>query len=172
MRKVIALLLLIASACGTKDGKAVATFAMSSNDFKNGGPLPLDDSCDGSHRRPILSWSQPPEGTRSYALIVDDPDAPGGTFHHWGAYDIPANLRAFGSAPNPGRSAINDANTPGYTAACPPRGDKPHHYHFKLYALDVPQLQVDDNVKVQQVEEAAKKHMIGRAEIVATYQRK
>jgi Raf kinase inhibitor-like YbhB/YbcL family protein len=166
-----AILLVAAAGCGTK-AKPVANFSLTSSAFQNGGAIPQQFTCDGGNNRPALHWSTPPSGTRSFALIVDDPDAPGGTFHHWGVYDIPGGLRALDAETLPGHSAISDVNKPGYFGPCPPKGEQPHHYRFKLYALDVSTLDVGADYRIRNVEAQGLKHRVGRAELVGIYQRR
>lgn len=143
-------------------------FTLTSSAFADGGAIPAQYTCDGAGQAPPLQWSDPPAGTRSLALIVDDPDAPSGTFGHWGAYNIPASAR---SVPASAPKAINDFGKSGYGAPCPPKGHGPHHYRFKLLALDADRLDLS-NPKVADLETAAGKHMIGRAQLTGVYERK
>jgi Raf kinase inhibitor-like YbhB/YbcL family protein len=185
--RVLAPALLIAAlaSCGSRDepanqtngGSAVdnATLArldLSSDAFQDGQPIPTDYTCDGANRSPALRWGEPPAGTKSFALVVDDPDAPSGTYRHWGAYDIPASTRSLAAGQSAGTEVANDFGKPGYGGPCPPKGHGVHHYHFKLFALDVDRLDVSANAKVADVENAAKPHAIGQAELVGTYERK
>ena len=105
-------------------------------------------------------------------MVVDDPDAPSGTFRHWGVYDIPASARSIGGAQKLGTEVTNDFGKPGYGGPCPPKGHGPHHYHFKLFALDADRLGISANAKVEEVEAAAKQKAIGQGELVGTYERK
>jgi Raf kinase inhibitor-like YbhB/YbcL family protein len=170
-----ALLLLGLASCGAtgaKGDKPVAGFQLSSSAFANGQPIPRQYTCDGANQSPPLQWSEPPRGTRSFALIVDDPDAPGGTFRHWGAYDIPATVQSVGAGQSIGSQAANDFGKPGYGGPCPPRGHGAHHYRFKLFALDVARLDLSPKAKVADVERAAGQHTLGRAELIGIYERK
>jgi Raf kinase inhibitor-like YbhB/YbcL family protein len=184
MRALLPALLGIALAsCGARDrtandnegGRAVENatltkLTLTSGAFQNGQPIPVQFTCDGANQTPPLAWGEPPAGTKSFALVVDDPDAPSGTFRHWGAYDIPASARAI---PASGfAQATNDFGKPGYGGPCPPPGHGPHHYHFKLFALDVEKLGVSPGAKIEQVESEAQKHAIGRGELVGTYERR
>jgi Raf kinase inhibitor-like YbhB/YbcL family protein len=166
-----ALLLIGLASCGSHN-KPRAAFQLTSGAFANGGALPAQFACDGGKRPPPLGWSAPPTAVRSLALVLDDPDAPGATFGHWGLYDLPPTLRAASSEKGPAKSAINDFGYPGYGAPCPPKGDKPHHYRFKLYALDVDHLRLGPNPKVADVDDAAQRHAIGTAQLMGTYQRR
>ena len=116
---------------------------LTSTAFTSGSTIPAEYTCDGAGRSPPLAWSGAPANAKSFALIAEDPDAPNDTFRHWGAYDISADTHelAADASRNAGfRQTSNDFGKPGYGAACPPKGDAPHHYHFRVLALDVAQL--------------------------------
>jgi Raf kinase inhibitor-like YbhB/YbcL family protein len=178
------LLTCTAASCGARDpteqdGKGesgvdqatLVKFSLTSDAFEDGQPIPKEFTCDGADRSPALTWGEPPRGSKSFALIVDDPDAPSGLFRHWGAYDIPGATRSIGSGQSIGNQAINGFDKAGYGGPCPPPGHGTHHYHFKLYALDVAQLGLPGSPTVEQVEEEARKHAIARGELVGTYER-
>lgn len=147
-RCVAALVLFLAACHGCESsggrpapgaGVAAASLTVTSRAFASNGHIPVDQTCDGADKSPQLAWSAPPAGTRTFAVLVDDPDAPGGTFTHWLAYDLPgdrltlpeeADLSAMGAV-----AAANDFGRPGYSGPCPPRGDA-HRYYFRVYALD------------------------------------
>lgn len=178
-RAATALIIVALASCGAavkdeqmNDNATIAQLSLSSGDLAEGQPIPVAFTCDGTDRSPALNWAEPPAGTKSLALIVDDPDAPSGLFRHWGAYDIPPTSRSISSGQTLGKAAINDFGKPGYGGPCPPKGHGPHHYHFKLFALDVETLDLTENPKVADVEKAAKSHAIGAGELVATYERK
>ena len=154
------------------ENATLAKLSLSSDAFQDGQPIPTQYTCDGADQTPTLRWGEPPAGTKSFALVVDDPDAPSGTFRHWGVYDIPASARSIGGAQKLGAEVTNDFGKPGYGGACPPKGHGPHHYHFKLFALDADRLGISDNAKVEDVEAAAKQKAIGQGELVGTYERK
>ena len=160
------------ASCGNGEGgspdKTVTPLELTSDAFKNGRAIPAQYTCDGANQSPGLSWAEPPSGTRSFALILDDPDAPGGTFGHWGVYDIPSSARSMVG----GKQSINDMGKAGYGGPCPPKGDRAHHYHFKLFALDVEKLDLPNDAKVVDVENAAAKHAIGQGELIGTYERR
>jgi len=145
---------------------------LTSDAFTDGQPIPTQYSCDGGNQSPALSWGVPPEGTKSFALAIDDPDAPSGTFRHWGVYDIPASARSIGGGRHAGTEATNDKGSVGYTGPCPPYGHGPHHYRFKLLALDVDKLGLAGNPKVIDVENAAARHVIAQGELIGTYERR
>src|SRR5690349_18723131 len=114
------------------DNATLTKLSLTSDAFRNGQPIPTQYSCDGANHSPALHWDEPPQGTKSFALVIDDPDAPNGTFRHWGAYDIPASARSIAAGQSIGTEVNNDKGTKGYTGPCPPKGNGVHHYHFKL----------------------------------------
>lgn len=154
------------------ENSTLTKLSLTSDAFQEGQPIPTQYTCDGADQSPPLRWGEPPQGTKSFALVVDDPDAPSGTYRHWGAYDIPAATRAIAAGQKIGSEAANDFGKPGYGGPCPPKGHGPHHYHFKLFALDADRLDVTADPKVTDVESAASRHAIGRAELIGTYERK
>lgn len=172
IQRVLAAGTLIAAlaSCGAEGQPA--SFALRSDAFAPGQPIPAPYGCDGVGRSPPLRWSGPPKGTRGFALVLDDPDAPGGTFRHWAAYNIPAALRALSAGQEMGPEVINDFGRPGYGSPCPPKGHGPHHYRFTLYALDVDGLGVPAGSNVADVAAEARKHAFGQAELIGTYERK
>ena len=145
--------------------------SLTSDAFQNGQPIPVYHTCDGGNRSPPLSWGEPPEGTKSFALIVDDPDAPSGTFRHWGAFDFRALTRRLHAGQSAGVQARNDFGNPGYGGPCPPKGHGAHHYHFKLFALDTGELGLPSGTNVAVVESAARQHALAEGELVGTYER-
>jgi Raf kinase inhibitor-like YbhB/YbcL family protein len=137
-----------------------------------GASVPVQFTCDGEDRSPALEWSGAPEGTKSFALILDDPDAPGGTFRHWGVYDIPPTVTALHEGAGNEASfmqAQNGFGSTGYHGPCPPKGDKAHRYRFKLFALDVPELDVGVKPKVEELETALDNHVLARAQATASF---
>jgi hypothetical protein len=177
--------LIVLASCGTKTqatnetsgGSAVENatltkLSLTSDAFQNNGAIPAQYTCDGANQSPALSWGEPPQGTKSFALVVDDPDAPGGTHRHWGAFDIPANTRSIAAGQAIGSQAMNDSGKSGYAGPCPPPGHGVHHYHFKLFALGIDKLGVPANSKVADVENAASQHAVGQAELIGTYERR
>ena len=154
------------------DNATLTKLNVSSDAFKNGQPIPKQFTCDGADQTPVLRWGAPPEGTKSFALVIDDPDAPSGTFRHWGVFDIPAEARSIGDGKHVGTEVKNDFGKSGYGGPCPPPGHGPHHYHFKLFALDTDKLALSGNAKVADVENAARRHAIAEGGLVGTYERK
>jgi Raf kinase inhibitor-like YbhB/YbcL family protein len=162
---------------GAKQGWAVENatlpkLSLTSDAFRGGQPIPMQYTCDGANQTPTLRWSDPPAGTKSFALIIDDPDAPKGTFRHWGVFDFPASARSIGGDKRVGTEVANDKGSQGYTGPCPPLGDKPHHYHFRLFALDTDKLGVGQSAKIIDVENAARQHALAVGELIGTYQRR
>src|SRR5438132_13152265 len=156
----------------TVETATLTKLSLTSDAFRDGAPLPTQYTCDGANQSPALAWGEPPQGTKSFALVIDDPDAPSGTFRHWGVYDIPASARSIAAGQRIGTEVTNDFGKPGYGGPCPPKGHGPHHYHLKLFALDVDRLGLAANAKITDVETAANQHVLGKAELVGTYERK
>ena len=154
------------------DNSTVTKLQLSSDAFREGQPIPAQFTCEGADETPALHWSEPPAETKSFALVINDPDAPGGTFRHWGVFDIPADARSIGRGQNAGTAVANDFGKPGYGGPCPPKGHGPHHYHFKLFALDVDRLGLGADAKVADVEKEAARHAIAEGELIGTYERK
>jgi Raf kinase inhibitor-like YbhB/YbcL family protein len=159
-----------------QEGGAAMTFAISSTSFQNGGEIPKKFSCQGEDVSPELSWTNPPSGTRSFALIADDPDAPSGNWTHWVLFDLPPQTLSLAEGiaksdevPGGGRQGSNDFRKIGYGGPCPPPG-KPHRYLFKLYALDK-MLNLKAGASKQDVEQAMQGHILGKAELMGTYRR-
>ena len=154
------------------ENATVAKLSLASDAFQNGQPIPVRYTCDGANQSPALHWGEPPQDTKSFALVIDDPDAPSGTFRHWGVHDIPASARSIGSGQHIGKEVANDFGKPGYGGPCPPKGHGPHHYHFKLFALDVDHLNLGPNARVADVENEASKHAVAQGELIGTYERR
>jgi Raf kinase inhibitor-like YbhB/YbcL family protein len=150
---------------------------MSSPAFKPDQPIPQKFARDGENFSPPLGWSGAPRGTKSFALIVEDPDAPSGTFRHWALYNIDRDQdelpEGIGKKAKPASvvMAVNDFGKTGYDGPQPPRGDGPHHYHFRLFALDTEKLECSPGASVADILNAARSHAIGEADLVGTYQR-
>lgn len=149
---------------------------ISSPAFKEGETIPKEFSCEGADKSPELKWSEVPEGTKSFVMIMDDPDAPVGTWDHWVFFDIPAaktelaaGLAKEATLPDGSKSGLNSWKKHGYGGPCPPPGG-PHRYFFKLYALDKKLDLPPTSTKVQ-VEAAMKGHILGEAKLMGTYSR-
>ncbi len=150
--------------------------ALTSSSFNSGADIPKKFTCEGQDVSPALNWDGAPQGTQSFALIADDPDAPAGTWVHWVVYDLPAATRQLAEGvaktdevPGGGRQGINDFRRVGYGGPCPPPG-KPHRYFFKLYALDS-MLSLKPRASKKDVEQAMKGHILAQAELMGKYKR-
>jgi Raf kinase inhibitor-like YbhB/YbcL family protein len=145
--------------------------------FSQAGGIPKKYTCDGDNVSPPFAWSEVPEDTRSFLLICDDPDAPAGIFHHWAAFDIPPHWRALReghgteSLGNGFRQAINDFGKPGYSGPCPPPGDKPHRYHFRLCALSESSLPFGPSATCVEVIALMAPYVLEFVELVGYFQR-
>lgn len=147
-----------------------------SPDFQAGGGIPRKHTCEGADEAPALVWSGAPEGTRSFALIVDDPDAPDPkapkmTYVHWVLYDLPGSstgLAAGGTTPAAARDGVNDWKKTGYGGPCPPIGR--HRYYFKLYALDATLGDLQRPTK-DRLLAAMEGHVLAEAVLMGTYQK-
>lgn len=165
----------IASACTitTKPGipNLVADLTLTSIAFEEGREIPRRHTCEGDDFSPPLAWSGLPDGTRSLALVVDDPDAPGGTFTHWLAWGIDPGSSGLGEGERAPVEGRNGFGTTGYRGPCPPPGHGPHRYFFRLHALDS-DLDLSAGVDKQDVEQALQGHVLATAELVGTYERR
>jgi len=152
------------------------SLTLTSSVFMQNQPIPKEYTCDGSDISPPLTWKDPPERTKSFALIADDPDAPRRTWVHWVLYDIPPDLRELPKAidhsdslQNGAKQGKNDFGKIGYGGPCPPSGNA-HHYHFKLYALDQ-MLELPAKAMKQQLLDAMKGHVLAETRLTGTYKR-
>jgi len=147
-------------------------FELKSSAFDRDSTIPVKYTCQGDDVSPELAWGEPPEGTRSFALIVDDPDAPGGTFTHWVLADIPGDARKLDEGDSgAGVAGRNDFGNAGYGGPCPPPGHGKHRYYFKLYALDQESLDVKRGAARADVERALDGHILGEAQLMGTFER-
>lgn len=155
-------------------------FNLATPAFDNNGTIPRKYTCDGEDLSPALKWADVPAGTRSFALIMDDPDAPPGTWVHWVIYDIPGDAKGLDEGlpkretlPNGAKQGlcwgVNDFSKVGYYGPCPPPG-KPHRYFFKLYALDT-KLALPAKATRSQVETKMKGHVLGETQLIGRYGR-
>ncbi len=179
---VLALAAAVAAGCGGDDGEpletgaAVPGFAFAESDVAEGEPIDPRYTCDGDNVSPALAWEGVPEGTAELALIVEDPDAPGGLFTHWlaygldpGATELPAEVPA-GRPVDGGLvllQGVNDLGEDAYGGPCPPGGEE-HRYVFRLLALDAP-TGLDGAASREELLAAAEGHVIGEARLTATY---
>lgn len=144
--------------------------------FQPGSEIPAQFTYDGADISPALTWTQPPERAQTFALIMDDPDAPRGTFVHWLLYDLPADERGLPEDVPPQRTlpsgasqGRNDFGRVGYGGPCPPAGP-PHRYYFRLSALDS-RLDLKAGATRAQLDRAMRGHVLAQAELVARYRR-
>jgi Raf kinase inhibitor-like YbhB/YbcL family protein len=146
--------------------------------FENGARIPARYGCEGRNVSPPLGWRGAPAETKSFALICEDPDAPGGMFYHWAIFDIPAGRSGLPEGYRPAVDgcgpveAINGFGQRGYAGPCPPKGHGVHHYRFGLVALDVERLPLEaGSARCTTVAQLADVHALGSAEIVGIYER-
>jgi Raf kinase inhibitor-like YbhB/YbcL family protein len=147
-----------------------------SDAFNDGAPIPTKYTCDGVDVSPPLCWSGAPAGTKCFALICDDPDAPRGTWVHWVLYNLPAATTELPEGfsredvlPNGVRQGLTDFKRTGYGGPCPPPGS-PHHYYFKLYALDA-ELALKARPSKADLVAAMKGHVLAETSLMGMYQR-
>lgn len=150
--------------------------------FENDGPIAVQHVADGDNASPAIEWSSVPEGTKSFVLIADDPDAAKPKpFTHWLAYDIPAETIKLREGvpgtpilqePKEMKQGANSMGSVGYTGPKPPVGDPAHHYHFQVFAIDVETLGLDSGAKRDAVLKAMEGHVLGKGQIVGTFERK
>jgi Raf kinase inhibitor-like YbhB/YbcL family protein len=164
---------LIAQAALGEATKLVVTSAA----FDSGQPIPVKYTCQGEDVSPPLRWEGAPATTKSFALICDDPDAPGGTWVHWVIYNQPPdaaslleNTAKSVALPNGGAQGRNSFGNIGYGGPCPP-GGKAHRYFFKVYALDVA-LTLKDQPDKEKLLAAMKGHIVAQGQLMGTYQRR
>lgn len=152
-------------------------FQIESPDFKEGETIPERFTCEGDDLSPLLKWTSPPKGTKSYLLIVEDPDAPMGTFVHWMLYDIPAGSQGISHGAGNGKKikdmkqGLNDFGHIGYGGPCPPKGHGAHRYNFILKALDIPALGLNDGARKSDLERAIAGHVLAETRITGKFER-
>lgn len=139
--------------------------------FKNGEPIPRDYTCDGGNNRPTLQIRETPPDAKSFALILEDPDAPGGTFTHWIVWNIPAGTKELPAEklPEEAVEGRTDFGSVKYGGPCPPSGH-PHRYFFKLYALD-DMLTLKAGASREELESEIEKRQLEKAELIGLYKR-
>ncbi len=147
------------------------TFALTSSAFAPGESIPRQYTCDGQDLSPPLQWADPPAGTQSFALIVDDPDAPIGTWVHWVLFNLPPETRDLPEQTGPvghSQDGNNSWKRSGYGGPCPPGGT--HRYYFKLYALDT-MLDLAAGADKKQLLQAMEGRILAQAEVMGVYSR-
>jgi Raf kinase inhibitor-like YbhB/YbcL family protein len=174
----ILVLAVAVTACGGGDiveGPAPAApdeIQLTSSAFEDGASIPRRFSCDGEDVSPPLAWSGVPGEARSLALLVEDPDAPGGTFVHWTVFGVPADTTGMdeGQVPDDAREGENSFGDSGYGGPCPPAGDEPHRYVFTVYALrSEPGL--DAGASPEEVRDAVADAAIARGQLTGRFGR-
>jgi len=143
--------------------------------FADGGGIPRLHTGEGADLSPAIEWSGEPAGTQSFVLIVDDPDAPGGTWNHWLLFDIPASIHHLAQgwkAGGPGVAGTNDFGKQAYGGPMPPRGHGPHRYFFRLAAVDLASLGLPAGVKRARLDRALEGHLLGEAVYMGRYERR
>jgi Raf kinase inhibitor-like YbhB/YbcL family protein len=158
--------------------------AVTSSAFQDGQPIPTKFTEDGEDVSPSLAWTYTPKGTRQWALICDDPDAPTPKpWVHWVIYAVPGEIRSLPEGVEPaeklaslqgalqGKNSWPNGQTLGYRGPAPPKGHGVHHYHFKLYALDTA-LALKPELTKESLETAIEGHILGTGELIGTYERK
>ena len=166
---LVALLGCIASAPATAAAATKPKFVLTSDAFANDGTIPVEFTCTGAGESPPLAWKGMPKGTKELALIVDDPDAPVGTFTHWVLAGITPSTRSIPGNTEPsgafgGNSGIG---RPGYVPMCPPAGPE-HHYVFTLFALKR-KVDLAPGADATALRAAMRGKILGRAELVGLY---
>jgi len=163
---------------GPAEGPTMA-FTLTSPAFKHGERIPKGHTGEGADTSPPLEWTDPPAGTKTYALICDDPDAPVGTWDHWVIWNLPGRLRALPEGVPRGETVAtldgaaqgkNGWGTIGYRGPLPPPGHGNHHYHFRLYALDTT-LDLAPGADKKALLKAMEGHILATAELVGLYSR-
>jgi len=176
-RSILPLLLAVAACRGAgpgpspPEGATVASITVTSKTFPSGGAIPVDFTCDGKNLPPELTWSAPPEGTASLAIVIDDPDAPGGVFTHFVAVNLSPDLRSlkegFDAQAIGAKIGRNDFDHASYDGPCPPRGEL-HRYRFRVLALNRA-LGIADGAARGAVDAAMNGRLLGEGTLVGTF---
>jgi Raf kinase inhibitor-like YbhB/YbcL family protein len=152
-------------------GVSVSTLTVTSSIFSSGGAVPVDFTCDGADHSPPLTLSAPPPDARSLAIVMDDPDAQGGTFTHWIVYNLRPDTMAIAESADPatlgGISGTNDFKRLGYAGPCPPRFEE-HHYRFRIFALDA-LLHPEAPATREGIDAAMNGHLVGEGTLMGVY---
>lgn len=156
-------------------GETKMAIKITSTAFEEGGMIPKKYTCDGENVSPPLSWTSVPVGTKSFALIADDPDAPMGTWVHWVLFNLPGdtnelleNIPPKETLENGAKQGTNDFRKIGYGGPCPPSGT--HRYYFKLYALDT-DIDLDSGITKEQLLKAMQGHIVAEGQLMGRYKR-
>jgi len=165
------------SAKASEKERSKMTIQLTSSAFLEGAPIPAQYTCDGQDISPPLKWRNVPQGTKTLALICDDPDAPVGTWVHWVLYSLPGSvgelpegLPPTETLPNGAKQGLNDFRRVGYGGPCPPGGG-PHRYFFKLYALNA-ELDLPPKATKKDLLRAMEGHILAEGQLMGIYKRK
>ncbi len=157
-------------------GEARPGLVLASPAFASGEPIPRKYTCDGDDVSPPLTWTNAPTATQAFALVMEDPDAPGGTWDHWVIFDIPGHASGLSQAippeprlPDGSIQGVNSWGQVGYGGPCPPEG-RGHRYFFRLYALDT-RLELGAEISAARLMEAMEGHVLAQAELMGVYRR-
>jgi Raf kinase inhibitor-like YbhB/YbcL family protein len=171
-----AAVLFFCQSAGLAQTGGAMSFQLASAAFSGNEMIPKKFTCEGADLSPQLSWNGAPSSTKTFALIMDDPDAPVGTWVHWVLYNLPPNIKELPEGvekqehlSNGALQGRNDFRKTGYGGPCPPAG-KPHRYFFKLYALDI-SLDLKPGTSKADIERAIQNHTLGQAELVGRFGR-
>ncbi len=170
MRKIVFVLLafiFISTIFCEAEEEGVTTMKLTSPEFQNNKSIPAKFTCQGEDISPRLVIEGIPDGTKSLALVVDDPDAPMGTWVHWVVYDIPVTSR-IDEDTIPGKQGMNNFGRKDYGGPCPPSGT--HRYFFKIYALDK-ELNLQEGIRKSELEKAMEGHILDNAELIGLYKK-
>jgi len=146
-------------------GGYIMPFTIRLEGFADGETIPKHHTCEGLDVSPAMEWTGAAETTKSFAVIVDDPDAPGGAWNHWLLWDIPVELGGLTEGARVGVSGTNDFDKLRYGGPCPPKGHGPHRYFFRLYAIDAKSLHLEAGRALSQ-------HKTTEATYMGRYKRK
>ena len=169
--------LLAAAGCGGDDedeptvptgATSTGSFTFTGGDVSEGEPIDPRFSCDGENVSPALAWEEPPAGTVELALVVDDPDAPGGSFIHWVLAGLPPEQASLETGSQEGVQGANDAGGTGWTGPCPPGGET-HRYVFTLYALDT-ESGFESGGSADDLRQTLDGHVLAEARLTATFE--
>jgi Raf kinase inhibitor-like YbhB/YbcL family protein len=171
---VIIAVTMLTAACGRTDGidaQDGATITVSSNAMTDGEDIPVEFTCDGEDVPPDVAWADIPADTVEIMVVVDDPDAPSGTFTHWTVWGLEPDASPLDAdLPAGAVEGTNDFGDVGYRGPCPPEGDDPHHYRFRVLALDS-SLDLPEGAALSELTAAIDDRVIGQGQLQATYAR-
>jgi Raf kinase inhibitor-like YbhB/YbcL family protein len=170
MKTLLSLFTLLLSAIVQAQISPESIMQLSSPDFANGGPIPKRFTCDDVNHSPGLRISGVPKAAKSLVLIMDDPDAPGGTFNHWLLWNLSPDLKEIStnSVPNGAVQGLNDFKKNAYGGPCPPAGE--HRYYFRLYAADIP-VNLPQTAKRADLDKVLRGHILKDATLMGRYAR-